>query len=62
MRQQVGDPRRIVHVTLASRHVADVHRVGQDQGEVLFEHVPDRLPVDAGGLQKLPFVWITMSW
>ena len=52
VRQQVGDPRRIVHVALASRHVADVHRVRQDQREVLFEHMPNGLPINARGFHR----------
>ncbi len=44
VRQQIRDPRRIVHVAFAPRHIADVHRVGEDQGEVGFQHMPHRLP------------------
>ena len=49
--------RSAIHVAsfmslLRPGHVADVHRVGQDQREVLFEHMPDRLPVDAGGFHR----------
>ena len=47
---QVGDPRRIVHVGLASRHGLDVVRVGDDQGEMPFEDGVHRLPADAGAL------------
>jgi hypothetical protein len=47
--QQIRDPRRIIHVALASRDIADVHRVGEDEREVGFQHMPHRLPVDAGG-------------
>ncbi len=50
VRQQVGDPGGIVHSALAARHVADVHRVGEHQGEVRLEHMPHRLPVNARGL------------
>ena len=28
VREEIRDPRRIVHVALAPRHIADVHRVG----------------------------------
>jgi hypothetical protein len=51
MREQVGDPHRIVHVSLPAGHVLDVHRVGQHELERAIENMPDRLPVDAGGLQ-----------
>jgi hypothetical protein len=44
MRQQIGDPGRVVHVALAARNIANVHRVGQDQREVAFQHVPHGLP------------------
>ncbi len=50
--QQIRDPGRVVGVALATRDVANVHRVGQDEGEVLLEHVPDRLPVDARGFHR----------
>src|SRR5258708_23086206 len=50
--QQIRDPRRIVPVALATRDVANVHRVGQDEGERLLEHVPDRLPVDARSFHR----------
>ena len=52
VRQQIRNPRRIIHVALAARHVADVHRIGQHQREVLFQHVPHGLPVDAGGFHR----------
>ena len=47
VRQQVGNPRCIIHVAFATWYVANVHRVGQDQREMLFEHMPHRLPVHA---------------
>ena len=49
MLQQLRQPGRVGHVSLAARHHLDV--LGVDQLEVkvpLFEHVPDRLPVGAG--------------
>jgi hypothetical protein len=52
VREQVGDPGGAVHVGLASPEVLDVHRVGEHQLERLLEHMPDRLPVDAGGLHR----------
>jgi hypothetical protein len=43
--QQVGDPLGILDVALAAGHRLDVLRVDQQQGEVPFQHVVDRLPV-----------------
>src|SRR6266849_7768068 len=51
-RQQVGDPRRIVLVALPTRDIADVHRIGQDERQVIFEHMPHGLPVDAGRFHR----------
>jgi hypothetical protein len=48
MRQQIRDPGRVVHVALAARNIASVHRIGQDQREVAFQHVPHGLPIHAG--------------
>jgi len=31
MREQIGDPRRVIHIALPAGDVADVHRVGEDQ-------------------------------
>jgi hypothetical protein len=47
VREQIGDPRRVVDVGLASRDVADVAGIGQDQFEPAFEDVPHWFPVDA---------------
>ena len=54
VRQQVGDPGRVVPVALAARNVPDVLRVGEHQRERLFvfEDVPHRLPVHAGRLHR----------
>jgi hypothetical protein len=46
--QQVCDPLGIFDIGLATRHGLDVTRIGDDQLEVTFEDVVDRLPVDAG--------------
>jgi hypothetical protein len=46
--QQVRDPLGIFDIGLATRHGLDVTRIGDDQLEVTFEDVVDRLPVDAG--------------
>src|SRR5215831_12290009 len=45
MRQQVPKPSRVVHVTLAPRHVFHVGRIRQDQHKMSFENVPDHTPV-----------------
>src|SRR6185369_30572 len=50
VRQQVGDPHRVVDVGLTTGNVANVGRVGEHQLEVSLEDVPDRLPVNAGRL------------
>ena len=50
VRQQVGQPHRVVDVGLAARNVLDVRSVGQHQLEVPFEHMPHRRPVHARGL------------
>jgi len=39
-------------VGLSTRDLLDVAGVDQDQLEVVLEHVPDGLPVDAGGLHR----------
>src|SRR5437667_335711 len=50
--EEVGDPGGVVDVGLAPRDVADVHGVGEDELKAALEHVPDGLPVDAGGLHR----------
>ena len=48
---QLGQPRGVVNVGLAPRHIFDVAGIGQHQFELAVgENMPDRLPVDAGGL------------
>ena len=49
---QLAQPLRVADVGLAARHVLDVAGVAQRQLEVVLEHVPDRLPIDAGGLHR----------
>ena len=34
MRQQIGEPGRVVHVGLAAGHVLDVRRIGQGQRKI----------------------------
>ena len=54
VRQQVGNPGRVLPVALAARNVADVLRVGEHERErgFVFEDVPHRLPVHAGRLHR----------
>src|SRR3954468_5314640 len=46
MREEIGEPGRVVHVRLAARHSLDVGRVGQGELALhpLAQHSPDRLP------------------
>jgi hypothetical protein len=50
MLHQLADPFGILHVRLSARHVLEMPGVKKPQLEVIFEHVVDRLPVDACGL------------
>ena len=52
VRQQVGDPGRVLLVALAARNIPDMPCVGEHQRQRLFvsEDVPHRLPVHAGRL------------
>ena len=50
--KQIGEPRGVVHVGLASGDVLDVTCVGQHQLEVPLEDMPDRLPIHAGGFHR----------
>src|SRR3954462_2139065 len=52
MREEIGEPGRVVHVRLAARHSLDRGRVGQGELalHLLAQHSPDRLPVHAGRL------------
>jgi hypothetical protein len=52
VRQQVGQPGRVVHVGLAAGHVPDVHRVGEHELERFGQDRPDRLPIHAGRLHR----------
>lgn len=52
MRQQVGDPGRILHIALASGYVADVRGIRQRQRERLFEQIPNGFPIRAGGFHR----------
>jgi hypothetical protein len=47
MRQQVRKPSRVVHVTLAARHVLHMRGIRQNERKAPFQNVPDRLPVHA---------------
>ena len=49
--QEIGRPRRVVHVSLAPRHVLNVSGVRQHQLKIaVAQDVPHRLPVDVGRL------------
>jgi hypothetical protein len=52
VREELPQPCGIVHVALATRHILHVRRIGQHQGKIFIarQHLPDRLPVDAGRL------------
>src|SRR5215468_4942491 len=50
--QQVCDPLGIFDIGLATRHSLDVTRIGDDQIEVTFEDVVDRLPVNASRFHR----------
>ena len=52
VREEVGQPHRVVHVALAARHVPHVPGVGQHQLEAVREYVPDRLPVHPRRLHR----------
>src|SRR4030095_6673121 len=52
MGEKVGDPHRVVHVGLSTRHVADVLSVRQNELETLLEQVPHGLPVDTRRLHR----------
>ena len=49
VREQVGEPNRVVHVGFAPGHGLDMPSIGQEKLEVFDQHRPDRLPVHAGG-------------
>src|SRR5262249_16926981 len=49
VRQQLGQPCRVVHVSLAAGHVFDMHGLGRHQLEAPSrQHLPDRIPVHPG--------------
>ena len=48
--QQLGQPLAVADVRLAPGHGLDVAGIDQEQGELLLQQVPDRLPIDAGAL------------
>jgi hypothetical protein len=51
VREQIGNPLRILDITLAPRHVANVAGVSQHEREVLFQDVPHGFPVRARRLR-----------
>jgi hypothetical protein len=46
MLQEIREPLRVLHVRLATRHRLDVLGIDQHERELLFQHIPNRLPVD----------------
>jgi hypothetical protein len=50
MSEQLRYPLAVHHVGLAARHRLDVLSVSKHHMKVLFEHVPDRLPIHASRL------------
>ncbi len=51
MADQIGDPLRVLHIGLATRHVTDMPGVADDEVEMPFQHGIYRAPVNAGALQ-----------
>jgi len=51
MADQVGDPLGVLHVRLASGHVAHVRGIADDDGDVTFQGSVDGLPVDTRALR-----------
>ena len=50
--QQVGEPLAVLDVGLAPWHRLDVLRVDQQQLDLAFQQVPDRLPIHPGALHR----------
>jgi hypothetical protein len=57
MLDQLGDPRRIGHVSLAPGHVLEVLGVQQPALHVVLQQVVDRLPEHPGGLHPTTWIW-----
>ena len=51
-KEKVGDPHRVVDVTLAAGNIADMSSIREHKLEPTLQHMPDRLPVDARGLHR----------
>src|ERR1700744_2970653 len=52
MGEKVGDPGRVIGVALAPRYVTNMRGVGQDQFEIMAQHMPGRFPIDARRLHR----------
>ena len=52
MRQQFREPRGIIHIGLATRHILDVLRIRQNYCELSLQNVPNWLPVNAAGFHS----------
>jgi len=50
--EQLAQPGRVRDIGLAAGDLLDVAGVDQQQLEVVLEHRPDRLPIDAGRLHR----------
>jgi hypothetical protein len=50
--EKIGNPHRVIDVALATRNIANVRSIREHQLEPALQDVPDRLPVDAGGLHR----------
>src|SRR6266436_7432848 len=52
MRQQIGDPGRIIHISLASWNIANVLSVSEHQLKVTLQQMPDRYPIHPRRLHR----------
>jgi hypothetical protein len=50
--EKIGNPHRVVDVALATGNIANVRSIRKHQLEPALQDVPNRLPVDAGGLHR----------
>jgi len=50
VREKIGNPHRVIDVALATGDITNMRSIREHQLEPALEDVPDRLPVDAGGL------------
>jgi hypothetical protein len=50
--EKIGNPHRVIDVALATGNIANVRSIREHQFEPALQDVPDRLPVDTGGLHR----------